>query len=233
MLSLLLAFGSSNPWKKLRSLLPFSLILPFIYVLDFVSVPLLFLSNASSPVFFTQSLHFIKHPVFPFQSLFFCIWDFFVLLDRLLRFFLVVNVFAVGCFFNLHRKTKIKRGGDSVKELNRSNKSDRKPTNRGIEALETLPTPRSIPELYKEKEHTLRVFTFEELKIATNGFIRLLRIGEGGFGSVYKGQIRLEGDQGEEIIVAIKRLKSNSSQVREIVAVLIQTQEFQCMNQMT
>ncbi|XP_050938973.1 probable serine/threonine-protein kinase PBL19 [Cucumis melo] len=119
----------------------------------------------------------------------------------------------MGCFFNLHRKTKIKRGGDSVKELNRSNKSDRKPTNRGIEALETLPTPRSIPELYKEKEHTLRVFTFEELKIATNGFSRLLRIGEGGFGSVYKGQIRLEGDQGEEIIVAIKRLKSNSSQV--------------------
>ncbi|KAA0037792.1 putative receptor-like protein kinase [Cucumis melo var. makuwa] len=98
----------------------------------------------------------------------------------------------MGCFFNLHRKTKIKRGGDSVKELNRSNKSDRKPTNRGIEALETLPTPRSIPELYKEKEHTLRVFTFEELKIATNGFSRLLRIGEGGFGSVYKGQIRLE-----------------------------------------
>ena len=100
-----------------------------------------------------------------------------------------------------------------MKELNRSNKSDRKPTNRGIEALETLPTPRSIPELYKEKEHTLRVFTFEELKIATNGFSRLLRIGEGGFGSVYRGQIRLEGDQGEEIIVAIKRLKSNSSQV--------------------
>ncbi|XP_050946577.1 probable serine/threonine-protein kinase PBL19 [Cucumis melo] len=118
----------------------------------------------------------------------------------------------MGCFFNLHRKTKIKRGGDSVKELNRSNKADRKPTNRGIEALETLPTPRSIPELYKEKEHTLRVFTFEELKIATNGFSRLLRIGEGGFGSVYRGQIRLEGDQGEEIIVAIKRLKSNSSQ---------------------
>lgn len=119
----------------------------------------------------------------------------------------------MGCFFNLHRKAKIKTGAGSNKELNQSNKSDRKPTNRGIEALETLPTPRSIPELYKEKEHNLRAFTLEELKIATNGFSRSLRIGEGGFGSVYKGKLRLEDDQGEEIIVAIKRLKPNSSQV--------------------
>lgn len=120
----------------------------------------------------------------------------------------------MGCFFNFKRKTKIKRGvGESNKELSQRNKSDRKTTNRGIEALETLPLPRSIPELYKEKEHTLRVFTLEELKKATNGFNRTLRIGEGGFGSVYKGKLRLEGDRGDEIIVAIKRLKPNSSQV--------------------
>lgn len=114
----------------------------------------------------------------------------------------------MGCFFNFNRKKKIKRGAGSAKELNHRNKSDRV-----IEALETLPTPRSIPELYKEKEHSLRAFTLEELKIATNGFSRSLRIGEGGFGSVYKGKLRLDGDQGEEIIVAIKRLKPDSSQV--------------------
>ncbi|XP_022931778.1 probable serine/threonine-protein kinase PBL19 [Cucurbita moschata] len=118
----------------------------------------------------------------------------------------------MGCFFNLHRKTKIKRGEGSAKELNQRKKSDGKTSNRGVEALETLATPRSIPELYKEKEHNLRAFTLEELKIATNGFSRSLRIGEGGFGSVYKGKIRLEGEQGEEVIVAIKRLKPNSTQ---------------------
>lgn len=116
----------------------------------------------------------------------------------------------MGCCFNFNRKARIRR---SDKELNGRSNSDRKTTNRGIEALETLPTPRSLPELYKEKEHTLRAFTLEELKKATNGFSRSLRIGEGGFGSVYKGKIRLEGDQGEEVIVAIKRLKPNSTQV--------------------
>lgn len=70
-------------------------------------------------------------------------------------------------------------------------------------------------ELYKEKEHNLRVFSFSELKEATNGFNRLLKIGEGGFGSVYKGSIFPENGQGDPVIVAIKKLNKNGLQVKK------------------
>ncbi|XP_073298911.1 probable serine/threonine-protein kinase PBL19 [Primulina huaijiensis] len=53
----------------------------------------------------------------------------------------------------------------------------------------------------------LRVFSVPELKEATNNFNKLLRIGEGGFGTVYKGTIKLQSDEGEPTtIVAIKKL---------------------------
>lgn len=48
----------------------------------------------------------------------------------------------------------------------------------------------------------LRVFTFSDLRQATNNFSRLLKVGEGGFGSVYKGTIKPYG------AVAIKKLNS-------------------------
>lgn len=72
---------------------------------------------------------------------------------------------------------------------------------------------RSIPELYEEKSQNLRVFSFSELKQATNGFSRLLKIGEGGFGSVYKGSINPADEQGDSTVVAIKMLNRNSFQV--------------------
>ncbi|KAI8572481.1 hypothetical protein RHMOL_Rhmol01G0202500 [Rhododendron molle] len=71
---------------------------------------------------------------------------------------------------------------------------------------------RSIPELYEEKSQNLRVFSFSELKQATNGFSRLLKIGEGGFGSVYKGSINPADGQGDSTVVAIKMLNRNSFQ---------------------
>jgi hypothetical protein len=67
--------------------------------------------------------------------------------------------------------------------------------------------------LYKEKEQNLRVFTYEELREATNGFNRLLKIGEGGFGSVYKGKIRPPDGQGDPTVVAIKKLNTKGMQV--------------------
>ncbi|XP_039135214.1 probable serine/threonine-protein kinase PBL19 isoform X2 [Dioscorea cayenensis subsp. rotundata] len=70
---------------------------------------------------------------------------------------------------------------------------------------------RSITNMYEEKAQCLRVFGFDELRHATNDFSRLLKIGEGGFGSVYKGFIDLNGN-GEKIPVAIKKLNQHGLQ---------------------
>ncbi|KAF7844988.1 putative serine/threonine-protein kinase PBL19 [Senna tora] len=78
-------------------------------------------------------------------------------------------------------------------------------------------SPRGIPELYEEKAHNLRVFSFAELRDATWGFSRLLKIGEGGFGSVYKASIQPLHHHGNNykeppISVAIKTLNKDGFQ---------------------
>ncbi|KAK6260977.1 hypothetical protein SCA6_015451 [Theobroma cacao] len=73
-------------------------------------------------------------------------------------------------------------------------------------------SPRSIPELYEERAHNLRVFSFSELRQATHDFSLLLKIGEGGFGSVYKGTIKPADGKGEPVVVAIKKLNKNGLQ---------------------
>ncbi|XP_017232027.1 probable LRR receptor-like serine/threonine-protein kinase RFK1 [Daucus carota subsp. sativus] len=50
------------------------------------------------------------------------------------------------------------------------------------------------------------VFTYKQLKVATNNFDAANKIGEGGFGSVYKGML-LDGT-----IIAVKQLSSGSNQ---------------------
>ncbi|KMT06286.1 hypothetical protein BVRB_7g162090 [Beta vulgaris subsp. vulgaris] len=52
----------------------------------------------------------------------------------------------------------------------------------------------------------LRVFTFQELKSCTKGFSRSGRIGEGGFGCVYKGMIKSLEDPSVKVDVAVKQL---------------------------
>ncbi|KAJ4953542.1 hypothetical protein NE237_030374 [Protea cynaroides] len=71
---------------------------------------------------------------------------------------------------------------------------------------------RSIPELYEERAHNVRVFTYWELRNATNDFSRLLKLGEGGFGSVYKGLIKRSDGHGDRIVVAIKKLNKDGMQ---------------------
>ncbi|KAF0892719.1 hypothetical protein E2562_017690 [Oryza meyeriana var. granulata] len=72
---------------------------------------------------------------------------------------------------------------------------------------------RSIPELYEERgASSLQEFGLRELQAATRDFSRLLKIGEGGFGSVYKGVIRLPGGPAGGTVVAIKRLNPNGRQ---------------------
>ncbi|KAG8363473.1 hypothetical protein BUALT_Bualt19G0026100 [Buddleja alternifolia] len=73
-------------------------------------------------------------------------------------------------------------------------------TERASKSSCSAASPRSIPELYEEKCHNLRVFKFSELRQATNNFSRLLKIGEGGFGCVYKGSIKPVDGKGESIV---------------------------------
>lgn len=120
------------------------------------------------------------------------------------------------CFFAFKDKKSSKsRAGkaESAPEL-RSKRSREMALDRDTRSARSLPSPRSIPELYKEKEQNLRVFTLLELREATNGFNRMLKIGEGGFGSVYKGTISPpNGANGDSFPVAIKRLNQHSLQV--------------------
>ncbi|CAL9168096.1 unnamed protein product [Musa hybrid cultivar] len=71
---------------------------------------------------------------------------------------------------------------------------------------------RGIPDLYQEKAHNLRVFELDELSSATNEFNRMLKIGQGGFGSVYKGFIKPPDGKGERMAVAIKKLNQKGLQ---------------------
>ncbi|XP_076906153.1 putative serine/threonine-protein kinase PBL19 [Bidens hawaiensis] len=72
--------------------------------------------------------------------------------------------------------------------------------------------PRRTPEVFNNKENNLKKFSFSELRDATVNFNKLLKIGEGGFGIVYKARIRLCESQTDPIVVAIKRLKRQSMQ---------------------
>ncbi|KAL8057409.1 hypothetical protein ABFX02_04G181600 [Erythranthe guttata] len=69
--------------------------------------------------------------------------------------------------------------------------------------------------LTQGRANDLRVFTFSELKSATRGFSRSLVIGEGGFGCVYQGRVKLAdcgSGFGSEVDVAIKQLNRNGFQ---------------------
>lgn len=59
----------------------------------------------------------------------------------------------------------------------------------------------------------MKVFELKELRAATNDFSRLLKIGEGGFGGVYKGFIKPAHGMGERITVAVKILNQHGLQV--------------------
>ena len=116
------------------------------------------------------------------------------------------------CFHYFKDRTKT-REQRSAPTLKNQSKSDISETERVTKSSCSAPSTRSIPELYEEKAQNLRVFTFSELRQATNGFSRLLKIGEGGFGSVYKGTIKPVAGKGEPIVAAIKKLNKDGSQV--------------------
>jgi hypothetical protein len=73
----------------------------------------------------------------------------------------------------------------------------------------------SISSLYEERGHgQLRAFEYAELKAATADFSRAQKLGEGGFGSVYKGFVRSPDTKADRVAVAVKRLNQRGLQVR-------------------
>ncbi|TQD94822.1 hypothetical protein C1H46_019522 [Malus baccata] len=118
------------------------------------------------------------------------------------------------CFYYFKDKAR-SRERRSAPELKEETKSDYSGGgDRVIKSTCSANSPRGIPEMYEEKAHNLRVFTFAELRQATNDFSRLLKIGEGGFGNVYKGSIKAADDKGSDpVVVAIKKLNNDGLQV--------------------
>ncbi|KAL5795123.1 hypothetical protein ACOSP7_003717 [Xanthoceras sorbifolium] len=118
------------------------------------------------------------------------------------------------CFQYFKDKKFRLREGRSAPELKKQINSEdySSGADRVIKSSCSATSPRGIPELYEEKAHNLRVFTFSELRQATNDFNRLLKIGEGGFGNVYKGSIKPADGKGDPIFVAIKKLNRDGLQ---------------------
>ncbi|XP_010538485.1 PREDICTED: probable receptor-like protein kinase At5g47070 [Tarenaya hassleriana] len=106
-------------------------------------------------------------------------------------------------------------GGSSPKsapELSARNNRSNPSSSFNLPAPRSLPSPRMINgELHTDREDKLRVFSYRELGDATDGFNRKLKIGEGGFGSVYKGTISIDGS-GSPLVVAIKKLNQRGLQ---------------------
>ncbi|KAF7851358.1 hypothetical protein BT93_L4087 [Corymbia citriodora subsp. variegata] len=115
------------------------------------------------------------------------------------------------CFSYFKNKSKHK-GQRSAPELERKSDNSATTADRTTKSSCSATSPRGIPELYEEKAHNLRVFSFSELRQAANDFSRLLKIGEGGFGCVYKGSIKRVDRKGEPMQVAIKKLNRDGLQ---------------------
>lgn len=94
--------------------------------------------------------------------------------------------------------------------------SNTKASSASAPAAASSATPtRTIQELSEERgAQRLRVFDLDELGSATNGFSRALKLGEGGFGSVYRAFFRSAA--GARVVLAVKRLNQRSLQVRAL-----------------
>ncbi|XP_040379454.1 probable serine/threonine-protein kinase PBL19 [Oryza brachyantha] len=71
---------------------------------------------------------------------------------------------------------------------------------------------RSTPELYDARQSGPRELALRELRGATGNFSPLLMVGQGGFGCVYRGVLRLPSGPPHGTPVAVKRLNLDSRQ---------------------
>lgn len=107
---------------------------------------------------------------------------------------------SVQSFNSRSAERETRRSGS---ELNSRNVSDASTESRGTASFQSL----------SQKSSNLRVFTFSDLKSITRNFSRSAKIGEGGFGCVYKGVIKIS-EEPKRIDVAVKQLGKRGLQVR-------------------
>lgn len=110
----------------------------------------------------------------------------------------------MGCFCFLIKKLLNKQKAIPVSESTSCHTTN--------SASDSVSSFRSTPYIFEDKSNNLRVFEYKELRNATNDFNRLLKIGEGGFGSVYKGLINSQNSRGDRTTVAVKKLDQNGLQ---------------------
>lgn len=116
-------------------------------------------------------------------------------------------------YFKEKSRSREQRSAPILKNQSTSSKSNLSGSERVTKSSGSTTSPRGIPEMYEEKAQNLREFSFSELRQATNDFSRLLKIGEGGFGCVYKGTIKSVDGKGDRTVVAIKQLNRDGYQV--------------------
>jgi hypothetical protein len=138
----------------------------------------------------------------------------------------------MGCFnFGKGKKTKPNKTVASKKSTNTPSQSKTsteksknsssslkpdQPISKSATSTPSTPSRCSIPNLYEQRGQKLQVFDFEELRASTNDFNRALKLGEGGFGTVFKGFLKGRDSTGGRFVVAVKRLKQSSLQVQSL-----------------
>ncbi|GAB2226966.1 hypothetical protein Droror1_Dr00008765 [Drosera rotundifolia] len=112
------------------------------------------------------------------------------------------------------KKGEIKSGTTVSVISSDSNLNDREANKLGSElyslnasdtSTESSGRRNSFPSM-SNRTSNVRAFTFQELRSCTKCFSRSVRIGEGGFGCVYKGVIKSLEDPTKKIDVAVKQL---------------------------
>ncbi|KAL8168042.1 hypothetical protein V2J09_009541 [Rumex salicifolius] len=86
------------------------------------------------------------------------------------------------------------------------NKSGSELNSQNVSDTSTESSTRNAFPNMSERSSNLRVFTYQELKSATKSFNRSGRLGEGGFGCVFKGEIKSLEDPTVKQDVAVKQL---------------------------
>ncbi|KAF7011864.1 hypothetical protein CFC21_026129 [Triticum aestivum] len=89
-------------------------------------------------------------------------------------------------------------------------------------SADSIQRPQQYPS-FADRPANLRVFTYAELRAATRNLSRSLMLGEGGFGCVYRGAIKVDAGAGDEtpppMEVAVKHLNRNGLQARYCIQI--------------